>query len=89
MRKITNSEKKILDLLIFVESFQTIQDETSLQYGEIRDDIINMHNAGLIEIFTETANGPLKIHYYDSDRPENFLFRATRRGMNALKTNRI
>jgi hypothetical protein len=89
MRKITSSEKMILETLIFVESFQTIRDETSLQYGEIRDDIINMYNAGLIEIFTENARGLSKIEYYDSDKPEQFLFRATRKGMNALKTNRV
>jgi hypothetical protein len=89
MRKISASEKKILELLIFTESFQTIREETDLQYGEIRDDIINMHNAGLIEVCTAGTHGASKLNHYDSDRPELFHYRATRKGMNAMKTNRI
>jgi hypothetical protein len=89
MRKLSPSERKILELLIFTESFDTIRTETELQYGEIRDDIINMHNAGLIEVFAGTTLQSARVNHYDSDRPENFLFRATRKGINAMKTNRV
>ena len=89
MRKISPSEKKILELLIFTESFDTIRDETDLQYGEIRDDIITMHNAGLIEIYTGGNQSASRLNHYDSDRPELFSYRATRKGINAIKTNLI
>ena len=82
MRKITKTESLILEQLVFDETFNTLQDETGLQFGELRDDISNLLNDGLIEVVNKGKN---QITYFDSDRPQLFSYRATRTGLNAFK----
>ncbi|MEX0779159.1 MAG: hypothetical protein WD491_08435 [Balneolales bacterium] len=86
MRKITNSEIQILEQLVFDEPFEALQEETKLQFGELRDDLTNLLNDGFIEI---TNSEKQQVPYFDSDRPQLFSYRATRTGLNALKINRV
>lgn len=79
MKKATLSQKKVLNQLIFIESFDTLLTETGLQRGELRDDLIQLINAGMIHVFEPAS---LKqITAYDSDRLDLFSFRATSRGL--------
>ncbi|MEX2403104.1 MAG: hypothetical protein WD625_03165 [Balneolales bacterium] len=86
MRKITKSEVQILEQLVFDETFETVQKETGLQFGELRDDLTKLLNDGFIEV---TNTDKQRITYFDADRPQLFSYRATRSGLNALKMNRV
>ena len=85
MRKLTSSERKILDRLIYPEPFDVIQEETQLAYGEIRDDIINLMNSRLIEVVDPDNNSPSKAHVFDSDNIKGSTFRITKSGINHMK----
>lgn len=81
MRKLSSSEKKILNRLLFPESFDVIQEETKLQFGEIRDDLINLISYRLIEVVDTEKPEPNGTSFYDSDNIRNFTFRITKSGM--------
>ncbi len=84
MRKLTPSERKILDRLLFPESFEVIQEETQLAYGEIRDDIINLMNSRLIEV-VEDDNDTNSIQWFDSDNIREATFQITKSGIKHMK----
>ncbi len=84
MRKLSTSEKQILDRLIFPESVDVIQEETNLQFGEIRDDIINLMNARLIEAIDPDKPEPRGTSFYDADNLKNYTFRITNSGLKHL-----
>ncbi len=81
MRKLTPSERKILDRLIFPEPFEVIQEETKLEYGEIRDDIINLMNSRLIETVDKDQPNANSVPFYDSDNIKESTFRITKSGI--------
>jgi len=86
MRKLTPSEHKILNQLIFPESYDVIQEETELGYGEIRDDIINLMNSRLIEVVDmDGSSSQNKILAFDSDNIKNSTYRITKSGINHIK----
>jgi len=85
MRKVTTSEKKILDRLLYPESFYVIMQETGLSRGELRDDLINLINAGMIHTYEQDQNSKKLTSFYDTDNLHNFSFRATQLGLRALK----
>lgn len=79
MKKATLSQKKVLNQLIFIESFDTLLSETGLQRGELRDDLLQLINAGMIHVFEPAT---LKqVTAYDSDRLDLFCYRATNQGL--------
>jgi len=84
MRKLTPSEKAILSQLYHMESMQTLQEETGLQYGELRDDLTNLISSRLIEVH-DGSDGPQN-GFYDLDNLMNYYFRITRLGLTTLKT---
>ena len=68
-------------VVTFPETFDTIQQETGLKNGEIRDDITHLIHSGHLVIFEETATGELnKVFHYDTDNLKNYMFRTTRKG---------
>lgn len=81
MRKLTPTERKILDRLIFPEPFEVIQEETELKYGEIRDDIINLMNSRLIEAVNPGQPEDNSVPFYDSDNIREATFRITKSGI--------
>ena len=86
--KLTNSEKSILRELIFPESFDHIQEETGLSYGAIRDDLIKLINHGYIEVYEQdliTSVSP----FYDSDKIEQFSYKATKQGLKSIQNYAI
>lgn len=86
MAKITNTQRALLQHLLFHETFATIVDETSLPYGVIRDELVTLMHAGMVEIYAETDEGrPQRILSYDGDRMQAYLFRASRKGMNEIQ----
>jgi hypothetical protein len=85
MRKLTPSERKILDRLIFPESFDVIQEETELAYGEIRDDIINLMNSRLIEVVESNKSIENSLQWFDSDNIKEATFRITKSGIKHMK----
>ena len=84
-RKVTLSEKKVLEKLIFPESFDSIMEETGLQYGELRDDLINLMSFGFIEAYVKSGERIILSTFYDSDNLQDFTYRATKKGLSAIK----
>lgn len=84
MRKLTVSEKKILDRLIYPESFDIIQEETELEYGEIRDDLINLMSHHLVEVVDPEQPEAGRTIFSDSDNLKKFTFRITKSGIKHL-----
>lgn len=82
--KITPSERSVLERLIFPEPFATIMEETGLQYGELRDDLINLLNFGFVETYQFKGKKITITEFYDSDNLQNFTFRATSKGLAAI-----
>lgn len=85
MRKLTPSERSILDRLIFPESFDVIQEETELAYGELRDDIINLMNSRLIEVVESDQSPDNSIQWFDSDNIKESTYRITKSGIKHMK----
>ncbi|HKJ30313.1 MAG TPA: hypothetical protein VKA34_00730 [Balneolales bacterium] len=86
MRKVTKSEIAILERLIFIEDYYTVKEETGLLDGEIRDDLINMLNSGLVQAFESDNSGtPVPVSFCDTDNLQKFYFRATNAGLKAFK----
>ena len=81
MRKLTPTERKILDRLIFPEPFEVIQEETELEYGEIRDDLINLVNSRLVETVNTDQPDDNALPFYDSDNLRECTFRITKSGI--------
>jgi hypothetical protein len=90
MKSITGSQRKILEQLIFPESYATIMDETKLMRGEIRDDLMQMMHQGLIKAIghkDQVLNK--KNFFYDLDKVEDCFFQATHKGLKILKTGKL
>ncbi len=88
MSKITQSQRSILELLIYAESYGHIQQETGLSFGEIRDDLITLMHNNMIEVFeSEGGNIGAKVRHFDNDHPESFFYRATKSGLSAMKVS--
>lgn len=86
MRPLLPSEKKIIGLLVYVESYDSLLSDSGLQPGELRDDLINLIDAGYIQVFESDENTQsIPTFYCDTDHLEQFSFRATRSGLNAVK----
>lgn len=85
MRKIDSSERTVIERLIFPEPFDVLQEETGLQYGELRDNLINLINAGFIFAFESQAKDSDASPFVDIDNLEDFSFRATNQGLRAIK----
>lgn len=85
-KKITESEQKVLEKLIFPETFQDILDETGLLYGELRDDLINLISYRFIEAYERSGNKIALTSFYDADNLQDFTFRATSKGLAKIKS---
>lgn len=79
--KATPSQKEVINHLIFIESYDTLLSETGHHRGALRDDLIQLINAGMIEVFDE--NQTKRLSGYDQDHLEYFSFRATSKGLAA------
>jgi hypothetical protein len=85
-RKITKTERKVLERLIFPETFQDVLEETGLQHGELRDDLINLLSFGFVEAYERSGNKISLTSFYDSDNLQDFTFRATSKGLAEIKS---
>ncbi len=84
--KITKTEKRVLERLIFPEKFQDIMDETGLMQGELRDDLINLLSFGFVEAYERTGNKISLTSFYDTDNLQDFTFQATSKGLAEIKS---
>ncbi|MEX1063395.1 MAG: hypothetical protein WEC12_07315 [Balneolaceae bacterium] len=82
--KLTSSEKKILSLLIYPETFNQLLEETGLQKGLLRDDLMNLVSHRYVEVYEKDGSRPVS-PFYDSDHLELFAFKATKSGLNAIQ----
>ncbi len=85
--KITKTEKRVLERLIFPEKFQVIMEETGLLQGELRDDLINLLSFGFVEAYERTGNKIALTSFYDTDNLQDFTFQATSKGLAEIKSN--
>lgn len=83
-RKLTPSEKTIVRELIFMESFQHLEEETGLGYGTLRDDLITLINHRMVEVFDTESEQPVS-PFYDSDNIRQFSFKATNAGLKKIQ----
>jgi hypothetical protein len=79
--KPTKSQKEVINQLVFIESYDTLLEELRVKRGELRDDLMQLINAGMVEIFD--AGSSRRLNGYDADHLERFSFRATSKGLNA------
>mgnify|MGYP006289886773 FL=1 len=79
------SERLVIERLIFPEPFDVIQEETGLQYGELRDNLINLINAGMIYAFDRDGADSNASPFFDIDNLQEFSFRATKQGLKAIQ----
>ncbi|HBZ36925.1 MAG TPA: hypothetical protein DEO59_00110 [Balneola sp.] len=89
MRKLTKSEKTVMERLIFPESFDVIMEETNMQFGELRDDLMNLVNHRFVEVVKFDDGLDSKMAFYDSDNIKDFSFRATKIGLKSLNKTTI
>lgn len=85
-RKISKTEKRVLDKLVFPEEFQVIMEETGLLYGELRDDLINLLSFGFIKAYEKSGNKISLTAFYDTDNLQDFTFQATSKGLGKIKS---
>lgn len=85
--KITKTEKRVLERLIFPEKFQDILEETGLMQGELRDDLINLLSFGFVEAYERTGNKISLTSFYDTDNLQDFTFQATSKGLAEIKSH--
>lgn len=85
--KVTKTEKRVLERLIFPEKFQDIMEETGLMQGELRDDLINLLSFGFVEAYERTGNKISLTSFYDTDNLQDFTFQATSKGLSEIKSN--
>jgi hypothetical protein len=87
MKKLTVSERKILNQLIHLETFDSLITETGLKYGELRDDLTNLISRRLIQVFDEhnPAGNLSHTAFYDLDNLNKYSFRISGQGLNILK----
>jgi hypothetical protein len=87
MKKLTISEKIILNHLFHTETFDTLLFETGLMYGELRDDLTNLISRRLIHVFEEHNSDDTQTQtaFYDLDNLSKYSFRISGQGMNILK----
>ncbi len=86
-RKITKTEKQVLERLIFPEKFQDIMEETGLLHGELRDDLINLLSFGFVEAYERSGNKIALTSFYDTDNLQDFTFQATSKGLAEIKSH--
>lgn len=84
MHKITKSEKEVLEKLIYPENFEDILGETKKQYGELRDDLINLLNFGFVEAYEKSGDTIAQTKFYDEDNLHLFTYRATGKGLSEI-----
>ncbi len=84
--KITKTEKRVLERLIFPEKFQDIMEETGLLQGELRDDLINLLSFGFVEAYERSGNKITLTSFYDTDNLQDFTFQATSKGLAEIKS---
>lgn len=85
MRKLYPSEKQVLKCLIFPESYEVILEETGLDIGALRDDLINLVNYRLIEVINSEETPDSGRGFYDSDNVQDFSYRATKTGLKHIR----
>lgn len=89
MRKLTKSELRVIERLIFPESFEVIMEETQMQFGELRDDLMNLVNSRFIEVVDFDESEDSKMAFYDSDNIRDCTFRATKTGLKSIKQTTV
>jgi hypothetical protein len=89
MRKLTKSERAVIERLIFPEPFDVIMEETKMQFGELRDDLMNLVNYRYVEVVNIDEDTDSKMLFYDSDKIKEFSFRATKIGLKSLNQSVI
>ncbi|MEO9886104.1 MAG: hypothetical protein ABJR05_06025 [Balneola sp.] len=89
MKKLTKSERAVIERLIFPESFETIMEETNMQFGELRDDLMNLVNYRYVQVVDLEDPGDSKMAFYDSDNIKDFSFRATKTGLKSIKQTTV
>jgi len=82
--KLTPSELEILNVMIYPEPFHQLMEETGMEPGPLRDDLIHLVNHGFVEVCQ--INGSRSVSpFYDIDNLHKFAFKATRSGLTALQ----
>ncbi len=85
MRKLTKSERLVIERLIFPESFEVLLEETNMPFGSLRDDIMNLVNYRFVEVVDLDKAEENGVSFYDTDNIREFSFRATKTGLKSIR----
>lgn len=84
--RLTDSQRRLLASLLYHESFETLETETGLGYGVIRDDLMTLVHKGMIEVFDEHRPDEwVRTQAYDTDQLRQYRFRASSRGLREIR----
>ncbi len=86
--KLTITEKQILGFLIYPETFHSILEESGMPRGSLRDDVMNLVSRGYLVVYDREGKHPLS-PFYDTDNLEDFSFKATKLGLDAIRNDNI
>jgi len=82
MHKVTRTQQAILRNLLYPEPYNRLLDETSVDAGTLRDELISLINHGFVEVYDEEKGTGTR--FYDSDQLHLFQFRATSKGLKSI-----
>lgn len=79
MHKVTSTQQAILRNLLYPEPYNRLLNETSVDAGTLRDELISLINQGFVEVYDDDNDTGTR--FYDSDQMHLFQFRATSKGL--------
>lgn len=82
MHKVTRTQQTILRNLLYPEPYNRLLNETPVDAGTLRDELISLINQGFVEVYDEDKDTSTK--FYDSDQLHLFQFRATSKGLKRI-----
>lgn len=82
--KLSVSEKLVLNFLIYPEPFHQVLEESGMQRGSLRDDLMNLVSHGYVEVY-DIEGRQMVSPFYDSDNLQNYSFKATKTGLKAIQ----
>jgi hypothetical protein len=83
--KLTPSEIELLNSMIFPESFDRLLEETGMQTGTLRGDLIQLVSHGYVDVY-DLGGTQLVSPFYDLDNLHEFAFKATKSGLLAIRS---
>lgn len=83
---ITRAHRDILYRLVYIESWSTLLEETAMHAGALRSDLATLVSHGYVEAFEADVDRSIS-PFLDLDHMEEFRYKATKTGLNAIRNH--